>query len=101
MHLTTALDELTEAELLDHAEEVSRVQRECEAQVLRIAVQHAIINNPETLDPEVARCPVASGPSASGESARPTSRSSPQQRSAPDSASRRARPTRSWPTPWT
>ena len=57
MHLTTALDELTEAELLDHADEVSRVQRECEAQVLRIAVQHAIINNPETLDPEVAKLP--------------------------------------------
>ena len=57
MHLTIALDELTEAELLDHADEVSRVQRECEAQVLRIAVQHAIINNPETLDPEVAKLP--------------------------------------------
>ena len=57
MHPTIALDELTEAELLDHADEVSRVQRECEAQVLRIAVQHAIINNPETLDPEVAKLP--------------------------------------------
>ncbi len=57
MHPTIALDELTEAELLDHADEVSRVQRECEAQVMRIAVQHAIINNPETLDPEVAKLP--------------------------------------------
>ena len=57
MHLTTALDELTEAELLDHADEVSRMQRECEAQVLRIAVQHAILNNPETLDPEVSKLP--------------------------------------------
>ena len=57
MHLTTALDELTEADLLDHADEVSRQQRECEAQVLRIAVQQAILNGPDTLDPEVSRLP--------------------------------------------
>ena len=57
MHLMTALAELTEAELLDHADEVSRMQRECEAQVLRIAVQHAILNNPETLDPEISKLP--------------------------------------------
>ena len=57
MHLTTALDELTEADLLDHAGEVSRQQRECEAQVLRIAVQVAILNNPERLDPEISRRP--------------------------------------------
>jgi hypothetical protein len=57
MHLTTALEELTEAELLDHADEVSRMQRECEAQVLRIAVQQAILNGPDTLDPEVSRLP--------------------------------------------
>ncbi len=31
MYLTMTLDELTEAELLDHADEVSRMQRECEA----------------------------------------------------------------------
>lgn len=57
MHLVTALDELTEAELLDHADEVSRMQRECEAQVLRIALQHAILNNPEILDPAISRLP--------------------------------------------
>ncbi len=57
MHLTTALDELTEADLLDHADEVSRTQRECEAQVLRIAVQVAILNNPETLDPGISKLP--------------------------------------------
>ena len=38
MHLTTNLEELTEAELLDHADEVSRMQREAEAQVLRITL---------------------------------------------------------------
>src|SRR5690349_20679308 len=49
MHLTAALEELTEAELLDHADEVARTQRECEAQVLRIAAQVAILNNPDAL----------------------------------------------------
>jgi hypothetical protein len=53
MHLTTDLTGLTGAALLDHAEEVARTQRECEVQVLRIAVQHAIINNPDSLDPDL------------------------------------------------
>jgi hypothetical protein len=57
MQLTTALDTLTEAELLDHAEAVARTQRECDAQILRIAVQHAIANNPDRLDPELTRLP--------------------------------------------
>jgi hypothetical protein len=57
MHLTAALEELTEAELLDHADEVARMQRECEVQVLRIAVQVAVINNPDTLDPAVTTLP--------------------------------------------
>ena len=57
MHLTTALEELTGAELLDHADEVARTQRECEVQVLRIAVQVAVLNNPDTLDPEVSALP--------------------------------------------
>ena len=57
MQMTTALDTLTGAELLDHAAAVARTQRECEAQVLRIAVQHAVINNPDRLDPELTRLP--------------------------------------------
>ena len=57
MHLIPALDELAEAELLDHAESVARTQRECEAQVLRIAVQHAVVNNADRLDPELTRLP--------------------------------------------
>ncbi len=57
MHLAAALDELTEAELLDHADEVARTQRQCEAQVLRIAVQVAILHNPDTLDPAVTTLP--------------------------------------------
>lgn len=57
MQMTTALDELAGSALLDHAEEVARTQRECEAQVLRIAVQHAVVNNPERLDPDLTRLP--------------------------------------------
>ena len=94
MHLTAALEELTEAELLDHADEISCAQREGEAQVLRIAVQLAIINNPDALDPEVSSLPGRERPSASGEWAPPTSPSSQRPRSALAWASRRVRPTR-------
>lgn len=98
MHLTTALDELAEAELLDHAESVARTQRECEAQVLRIAVQQAVLHNPDTLDPDVSRLPGRERAGGSAESGRPTSQSSQPQPSARDWASPRAPPTRSWPT---
>ena len=57
MHLIAGLDELTEAELLDHAAEVAQAQRRADAQLLRIAVQVAILHDPETLDPEVSRLP--------------------------------------------
>lgn len=33
------------------------MQRQCEVQVMRIAVQHAMINNPDRLDPEQSRRP--------------------------------------------
>lgn len=36
---------------------MARTQRECEAQVLRIAVQHAVVNNPDRLDPALTRLP--------------------------------------------
>ena len=57
MQLTSALEELSEAELLDHADEAARLRRECEVQELRIALQHAVLNNPETLDPGLASLP--------------------------------------------
>ncbi|WP_181311950.1 hypothetical protein [Nocardioides campestrisoli] len=58
MDLTgVVLEELSQTRLLDHADEVSRVRRECEVQELRIAVQHAVLNNPGTLDPDLARLP--------------------------------------------
>jgi hypothetical protein len=57
MHLTAELEELTEGQLLDHAEAVALQQRRCEVQQLRIAVQHALIHNAERLDPEHSRLP--------------------------------------------
>lgn len=57
MQTTTALEGLTEDQLLDRAETVARAQRETETETIRIAVQHAILNNPDRLDPDEARRP--------------------------------------------
>lgn len=57
MQMITAIEDLDQGQLLDHADGVARLQRECEAQVLRIAVQHAVINNPDTLDPDLTKLP--------------------------------------------
>lgn len=57
MPTTTALEGLTEDQLLAHAETVARAQREAEAETLRIAVQHAILNNADRLDRDEARRP--------------------------------------------
>lgn len=57
MDLTTPLEELTEGQLLEHAEQVARARRACEVQELRIAVQHAVLNSPDTLDPEISDLP--------------------------------------------
>lgn len=57
MDLTTDLTGLTEGDLLDHAEAVARTQRECEVQTLRIAVQHAVTNDPDRLDPALTTLP--------------------------------------------
>ena len=91
MHLTATLEGLTEAELLDHADEVARTQRECEAQMLRIAVQLAILNNPDTPRPRgEPSSPGASRRSVRRGRARPTSRSSHRSRSVRGWASRPA-----------
>ena len=57
MPTATALEGLTEAQLLAHAEAVARAQREAEAETLRIAVQHAVLNNADRLDPEHTQLP--------------------------------------------
>ena len=57
MPTATALEGLTEDQLLAHAETVARTHREAEAETLRIAVQHAVLNNPDRLDLEQAKLP--------------------------------------------
>ena len=48
------LDEMSRGELLDHLDLLGRTQRRAEVEILRAAVQHAVLHNPETLDPAVA-----------------------------------------------
>lgn len=57
MHPTTAIDEMNEAQLLAHADVVARAQREAEAETLRVAVRHAVLNNGDRLDPDQAKLP--------------------------------------------
>jgi hypothetical protein len=42
---------LSGGELLDHVESVAVVQRRCEVEIFRAALQHAYVNNADTLDP--------------------------------------------------
>src|SRR5687768_11948105 len=49
------LDEMSGSELLDHVDLLATAQRRCEAEILNAAVQHAIIHNPDTLDPSVTK----------------------------------------------
>ena len=49
------VDEMSRSELLDHLDVLHQTQRRAEVEILRAAVQHAILHNPETLDPAVTR----------------------------------------------
>jgi hypothetical protein len=51
MEAPAAIDEMTGSELLDHAGELGRLRRRCDAEILRAAVQHACLNPPDSLDP--------------------------------------------------
>ena len=51
------LGDMSGAELLDHADVLARTQRRCEAEMLLVARQHAVINNAETVDPWQAKIP--------------------------------------------
>jgi hypothetical protein len=51
------LTELSGGELLDHVESVAVVQRRCEVEIFRAALQHAYVNNADTLDPAESRRP--------------------------------------------
>ena len=52
-----SIDEMSGSELLDHVDDLANTQRRCEARILQAAVQHAVLNNPDTLDPQLAKLP--------------------------------------------
>jgi len=45
------MDEMSGSELLDHVDVLHQSQRRAEVEILRAALQFAVINNPDTLDP--------------------------------------------------
>ena len=61
MQAGSVIDEMSGSELLDHVDVLATDQRRCEAGILRAAVQHAILNDSETLDPELTRLPGREG----------------------------------------
>ncbi|HET7071676.1 MAG TPA: hypothetical protein VFI40_12680, partial [Nocardioides sp.] len=52
-----ALEGMSGSELLDHAGDLATIRNRCEVEILRVAVQHALLHNPDTLDPEESRRP--------------------------------------------
>ncbi|HET9842355.1 MAG TPA: DUF222 domain-containing protein, partial [Nocardioides sp.] len=46
-----ALEGMSGGELLDHAGDLARIRNRCEVEILQVAVQHALLHNPDTLDP--------------------------------------------------
>lgn len=57
MATSSAIDEMSGSELLDHVDALAATQRQCEVEILRAAVQHAALNNADTLDPDIAKLP--------------------------------------------
>jgi len=57
MQGSRVIDEMSGSEPLDHVDALATKQRGCEAEILRAAVQHAVLNGCETLDPELTRLP--------------------------------------------
>jgi hypothetical protein len=49
------LEDMSGAELLEHVGELGVIQRRSEVAVLRAAGQHAILHNPESIDPDLAK----------------------------------------------
>jgi hypothetical protein len=57
MHGTTALDAMSEDEVLADAEACAETIREAEAELLRLAYQWAVLHSPDRLDPATASLP--------------------------------------------
>jgi hypothetical protein len=49
------LEAMSRSELLDHLDLLHHTQHQAEVQILRAAAQHAILHNPDTLDPAVSK----------------------------------------------
>jgi len=49
-----AVDEMSRTELLDHLDVLHATQRRAEVEILKAAAQHAVLHNPDTLDPAVS-----------------------------------------------
>ena len=49
------LEAMSGSELLDHVDVLHRTQRRAEVEILKAAAQHAILHNPDTLDPAVSK----------------------------------------------
>ena len=57
MAFSGGVDEMSGAELLDTADALARGILESEAQLLVVAAQWAVVNGPDTIDPEQAKLP--------------------------------------------
>jgi hypothetical protein len=57
MEAVRSVEEMSGSELLDHVDDLAATQRRCEVEILKAAVQHAVVNNPKTLDPQLTRLP--------------------------------------------
>src|SRR4051794_6002513 len=51
------VEDLSGGELLDHAASLAATQHRCEVEILKVAVQHAYLHNPDTLDARESRKP--------------------------------------------
>jgi hypothetical protein len=57
MEAVRSVEEMSGSELLDHVDDLAATQRRCEVEILKAAVQHAVMNNPKTLDPQLTSLP--------------------------------------------
>jgi hypothetical protein len=52
-----AIEDMSGGELLDHVGDLAATRNRCEVEMLKAAVQHALLHNPSTLDPAEAGKP--------------------------------------------
>ena len=57
MEAVRSVEDMSGSELLDHVDDLATTQRRCEVEILKAAVHHAVINNPDTLDPQLTKLP--------------------------------------------